>query len=245
MALKNEFCVQGNWLFRWRSYLPLLLVTLIGAAMKHPRFPFDSLAVHEVWEEFCLGLSFLGLAVRALTVGYTPAGTSGRNTRQQIADTLNTTGMYSIVRHPLYLGNFLIGLGIALVCWVWWLPILYSLLFLAYYERIMFAEEEFLDRKFGREFEEWAAGTPAFWPRLSTWRRPRLPFSLRNVLRREYSGLLVVILGHTSIEYAEHVLLKNYRLQTFWVALGGFGVVSYIVLRTLKRHTRMLDVPGR
>ena len=148
----------------------------------------------------------------ALVVGYAPVRTSGRNTRNQIADSLNTTGLYSIVRHPLYLGNFLIGLGISLVSWVWWLPLIYTLLFGIYYERIMFAEEAFLRRKFGGEFEDWAAATPAFWPRISQWRRPALPFSFRNVLRREYSGLAVVILGHAGVELAEHVLLKDYGL---------------------------------
>ena len=51
-------------------------------------------------------ISFLGEAIRIFTVAYTPAGTSGRNTKQQLADTLNTTGIYSLLRHPLYLGNF-------------------------------------------------------------------------------------------------------------------------------------------
>ena len=32
--------------------------------------------------------------------------TSGRNTHDQVADSLNTSGIYSIVRHPLYVGNF-------------------------------------------------------------------------------------------------------------------------------------------
>ncbi len=56
-------------------------------------------------------ISFFGLALRVIVVGHAPYGTSGRNTREQVADTLNTTGMYSIVRHPLYLANYLIILG--------------------------------------------------------------------------------------------------------------------------------------
>ena len=246
MALQDEFQEQGNWLFRWRSYLPLLLVTLVAVAMKHPEFPFGSFRVHEMWEEICLGISFLGLLVRVLVVGYAPAFTSGRNTRTQIADSLNTTGMYSVVRHPLYFGNFLIGFGIALVCWVWWLPVIYALLFMAYYERIMFAEEAFLHRQFGEEFDRWAAATPAFWPRFSKWRRPALPFSFRNVLRREHSGLAVVILGHTCVEFFEH-LIDDHRVvwEGFWTVLLFGGTIIYFVLRALKRRTTLLDVPGR
>ena len=33
MALTDEFRDQGEWLFRWRSYLPLVLVPLVGVAI--------------------------------------------------------------------------------------------------------------------------------------------------------------------------------------------------------------------
>lgn len=245
MALAEEFQSQGNWLFRWRSYLPLILLALLGVALQQFRFPFGNLWIHEVWEEFCLGISFCGLLMRVLTVGYAPAGTSGRNTKMQFADALNTTGMYSVVRHPLYLGNFLIGLGVALVVWVWWLPVIYALSFSLYYERIMFAEEEFLRKKFGHDFDAWAAETPAFWPRITRWRRSPLRFSARNALRREYTGLLVVVLAHSGLEFAEHELLHNYAWHWPWTALLAAAVVAYLVLRTLKKRTKFLDVAGR
>jgi protein-S-isoprenylcysteine O-methyltransferase Ste14 len=245
MALVEEFQSQGNWLFRWRSYLPLVLLVLLGVAIQQSRFPLGRLWIHEVWEEFCLGVSFLGLLVRALAIGYAPSGTSGRNTHKQIADSLNSTGIYSIVRHPLYLGNFLIGFGISLVEWVWWLPVIYTLVFCIYYERIMFAEEAFLHHKFGSEFDHWAAETPAFWPRFSHWRRPSLSFSLRNVLRREYTGLLVVILGHAGLEFAEHSIYHQYVWQGHWTVFVLGGVATYLVLRTLKKRTSLLEVAGR
>ncbi|MGB8874133.1 MAG: hypothetical protein WCC75_12145, partial [Desulfobaccales bacterium] len=49
----------------------------------------------------------------SLPWGLPPRGTSGRNTQGQVAETLNTTGIYSLVRNPLYLGNFLIWLGLS------------------------------------------------------------------------------------------------------------------------------------
>ena len=44
---------------------------------------------------------------------------------------------------------------------VWWLPVIYSLAFWIYYERIMFAEEAFLRQKFGETYRRWAATTPS------------------------------------------------------------------------------------
>jgi protein-S-isoprenylcysteine O-methyltransferase Ste14 len=246
MALVNELEAQGNWLFRWRSYLPFLLIVLIAVAFRHFDYPFHSYFVHEVWEQACLTVSLVGLLIRGLTIGYTPARTSGRNTEGQIADELNTTGIYSIVRHPLYLGNFLIGLGISLVQMVWWLPVIYTLAFWVYYERIMFAEESFLLNKFGDEYRRWASATPAFWPRFSQWRKPPLLFSFRNVLRREYTGLMIVVLGHAGVEFSEHLVMDHRVVyEVFWVLFIAIGVTTYFVLRTLNRRTELLKVPGR
>jgi protein-S-isoprenylcysteine O-methyltransferase Ste14 len=246
MALKSELERQGAWLFRWRSYLPLACTPVAVAVVANMHWPFGSFRFHEIWESGCLAVSFAGLAIRAITVGHAPAGTSGRNTRRQLASTLNTTGVYSIVRHPLYVGNYVIGLGAVLVPFVWWLPLLYTAAFWLYYERIMLAEEAFLQRKFGDDFERWASATPAFIPRPSQWRSAREPFVLRSVLRREYTGLAVVTLLHGGIEVAEHFVIEHrVVLNLPWAAMIAGGLSGYVLLRSLKKHTQLLDAPGR
>ena len=132
-----------------------------------------------------------------------PQGTSGRNTKRQIAETLNTDGIYSVVRHPLYLGNFFIYLALGLFAHTWWLALICVLAFWLYYERIMYAEEAFLRGKFGAEFDEWAGRVPAFVPDLRQWRPFRLPFSVRNAARREYHGFFAIILTMFVLELVE------------------------------------------
>jgi protein-S-isoprenylcysteine O-methyltransferase Ste14 len=103
------------------------------------------------WEIGCFLISLLGLSVRVFTVGAAPRGTSGRSTRKPRAVVLNTTGMYSIVRHPLYTGNYLIALGTSLFSRTWALPIIVSLAFILHYQRVIFCEEEYLgDQIWGR-----------------------------------------------------------------------------------------------
>ncbi len=246
MALTDEFKEQGEWLFRWRSFLPLILIPLIGVAMTQIDISAIDKWGDSCWDYFCLGVSFLGLFVRVMTVAYVPQHTSGRNTKRQIASELNTSGIYSVVRHPLYLGNYLIGLGISLVQGVWWLPVIYSLAFWLYYERIMFAEEAFLGQKFGDDYRHWAATTPAFLPRFRQWRKASLPFSWINVLRREYSGLMLVILCHAGQEFFEQ-WMKQHRVvwEVFWATLLFGGLTIYFVLRWLNRNTNVLRVTGR
>jgi protein-S-isoprenylcysteine O-methyltransferase Ste14 len=246
MALSDEFQKQGEWLFRWRGYLPLLFIILLSIALRNYEWPFPSYLDYVIWARLCFGVSVMGLAIRCITVGYAPAGTSGRNTKRQVARQLNTAGLYSLIRHPLYLGNFLIGLGVSCAPAVWWLPVSYCVMFCAYYERIMFAEEAFLRRKFGHKFDRWAARTPAFIPRTVRWRKPALPFSFRNVLRREYTGLMVVILGNAGVQFTEHLIIDHRVVyEMFWVDLLIGGSAAYFLLQSLKKRTTLLNVPGR
>ena len=104
MALINEIEKQGNFLFKYRGQFPIVLFILA--------IPFiyftDSICLHEE-NNFTLAaivLSGVGFVIRAYTIGTTPRGTSGRNTKEQVAEVLNSTGIYSVVRHPLYLGNY-------------------------------------------------------------------------------------------------------------------------------------------
>lgn len=245
MALRDELARQGQWLFRHRSWLPLVPLALVLALL--PWAPDPRLSPQPFWwDALCVGLSLTGVLVRALTIGTKPRGTSGRNRRAQVASRLNTTGMYSIVRHPLYVGNALMWAGVALYPRMWTAAVLAAAFFWIYYERIMYAEEEFLRRQHGDEWKEWAAATPAFFPDFSRWVRPDLPFALRAVLAAEYPGFLGLAASFMVIRTASDLIfLHRVEPHPFWLALFGGAVVGYGVLRTLRKRTRLLKVAGR
>jgi protein-S-isoprenylcysteine O-methyltransferase Ste14 len=246
MALREEFERTGNWLFRWRSYLPLLLIGLFLPALRYYEHPGHSQRLDHALEAVCLMVSFLGLGIRAVTIGHTPKGTSGRNTKKQVAERLNTTGIYSVVRNPLYLGNFFMWLGIALFLHDVWLTVVYVLLFWLYYERIIFAEEAYLRNKFGDEYLEWADRTPAFIPTFSQYRKPELPMSVRNVLRREYNGFFAVIVVLFVFETLGDLASEGrLEFEWGWLLLLATGFSIWLTLRTLKKHTTLLNVEGR
>ena len=87
MALREECERQGNLLFRWRSYIPLLLIIITIPAFEE-YLHFNHL--HDFpWELGALILSFIGEFIRILTVSFVPKGTSGRVTKHQEAQKLN------------------------------------------------------------------------------------------------------------------------------------------------------------
>ena len=128
-----------------------------------------------------LGVSLFGQVIRILTVGFAPKNTSGRNTvNGQLADELNVTGIYSLLRHPLYLGNLFMWLGPVLFIRSIWVTVVFGLLYWLYYERIMFAEEQFLRRKFGEIYDKWSETVSSFIPYSFNYIQPKLPFSVQK-----------------------------------------------------------------
>lgn len=245
MAQIEEFRQTGRWLFRWRSFLPLLTISIFLIALMDFTYPEGSHKLDILWEIFCFTISFLGLGIRVYTIGHAPKGTSGRNTKSQKAYVLNTTGMYSVVRHPLYLGNFLIWLGFSLFTRSFFFSFSAIFLFFLYYKRIIFVEEEFLSEKFGQTFSEWANKTPVMFPRFKNWRKPSLSFSLKTILKRECNGFFLIIVSFTCLEVIGDFFYKGkWQISWSYCLLFGVGLAAYIILITLKKK-HLLDVEGR
>jgi protein-S-isoprenylcysteine O-methyltransferase Ste14 len=246
MALLHSFESEGNWLFKRRGQIPVVLFLLAIPAILFFDYTSISPAAARFIGYLSMLVSFLGLAVRSYTIGTTPKGTSGRNTQQQVAEVLNSTGIYSIVRHPLYLGNFLMWIGIVMYTLNPYFVIIVSLAYWLYYERIMFAEERFLEKKFGHAYLDWSLKAPAFIPQFSKFVSSSVPFSMKSVLRREYSGALATVFGFIFVD-ALRDLAMNHRFQLnpkhLWIL--GFAVAITVILRTLKRQTTLLNEAGR
>jgi protein-S-isoprenylcysteine O-methyltransferase Ste14 len=247
MLLDQSMRDVGGTLFRWRSYVLLVFLPLIAWAVLQGE-PIER-RLGEVWgdlyEAACVAIVFAGLLLRAGTVGFVPRRTSGRNTEGQVASELNTTGVYSLTRNPLYLANCLIYLGIMLMTQQLILSLAFALFLAVYYERIVLAEEAFLLDRFSETYRAWAAEVPAFVPRLGGWRRPALPFSLRTVLRREPAGWLAAIAAIAIIEIGVDLVEGEEELGGDGWLLGlGIAAAIYVLLLVAKQR-RLLYVPGR
>lgn len=250
MVLQTELENQGNWLFRRRSLLPLLVLAL-GLATQVVTFreyavSRPALLSHwHLYEWGCLAVGIAGLWVRAYTVGFTPEGTSGRNTACQVADSLNTTGIYSVVRHPLYVGNFLMWLSVALLTCNDGFVAAFVLAYWLYYERIMYAEEQFLTRKFGEAYTSWAQHTPAIVPCFKHFKRSALPYSWKKVLKKEKNGVFALLLLFSVFDAITAQLSGQTEVNMPLLALTVASGIAYLVLKYLKRRTSLLDEQGR
>ena len=136
-------------------------LAVLGHVLSFPRFvivlPPDDLSLVIVGSLLIVaGASFYFVAARDLRKGLTEGN-------------LVTTGLYSLVRHPLYASNILFVVpGIALLCKSW-LLLCVPLFMYGAFRLFIPAEDRYLLKQFGRQFEEYRDKTNAVFPKV--WRR--------------------------------------------------------------------------
>lgn len=234
----EELPAAGDVLFRWRSYMPLILVPLFALSLgdDRPPTPFG-------FEIVCFAIALSGLCLRALIIGTAPAGTSARGTTRPTADRLSTSGAYSIVRHPLYLANTLMWLGCSLLSGTWYLPAIVALLSFIYHERIAAREEAFLQNTFGDQFRAWAARVPAMLPSFANYRPSGVPFQTRKAFMQEAHGLFAVGTAFLVLDTLEDsVRLRTFHVDPRWLAVFIVTLIPFLFVVVTKKSARMMKM---
>jgi len=94
---------------------------------------------------------------------------------------LVTDGIYTRVRHPQYLGLFMIIVAL-LIQWPTIISLLMAPVLVWTYARLAWREEREAEEQFGEAYRNYKARVPAFIPRLDAWRTPR------SETMHDYSG---------------------------------------------------------
>ena len=183
---KHLFVIRGTYI-----YLVIALATLIAWCSREIG-PFADAAADCAWFWLSLGVASAGAFIRIITSGYAALGTSGRVKAKAEAAELNTTGPYSLVRNPLYVGRIVNYTGMAMLSGSWAFGALTFLLSVLIYERVSVYEEEFLREKFGAAHSDWAKDVPALLPRFHGWVKPKYAFWWKRMIWREKQKLFLL-----------------------------------------------------
>ncbi len=122
---------------------------------------------------------------------------------------LSMDGPYAYVRHPLYVGNFLLGFGFSVMANRWFLILAFVLLFYVLYASVIHEEEKTLQHTFGEAYTEYSKNVPAFIPRFDG-RGPQTGRFTWELVRqhREHQTWLGIV-GGICLLAAKMIWLKN------------------------------------
>lgn len=183
---KPLFVIRGAYI-----YFPVIGAGLIPYLTG--RFgPFEDATANCVWWWLGVFIGSLGAFIRIITSGHAANGTSSKPKLAAEAAELNTTGPYSLVRNPLYVGRILNYTGMAMLSGSWVFAVLTYLISVLIYERVAVYEEEFLRGKFGEAHAKWAERVPFLLPKLSGWVKPKYAFWWKRMVWREQHKLFLL-----------------------------------------------------
>ena len=133
--------------------------------------------------EIGLPIAILGLSLRAWATGHLAKN-----------QTLATSGPYSYIRNPLYVGTLIVAAGIVIACRNWILAAIFALVFLLVYLPVIELEEQHL-RKIFPEYAAYATRVHRLLP-MSRWPGRGAHFSWAlYVKNEEYQALLGFLLA--------------------------------------------------
>lgn len=206
----------GYWLTKRRSimFAPLFTVALV-AARSAPTLARE------------VGQDLVGLLCLA-------AGTSLRWVAASYHDSSHqdrpiTAGPYGLIRHPLYVANFLLGLGIVLVAG--WGPMVavYLVVFLPIHWLIARAEEVHLSQLYGPIYDAYLRAVPAILP-LRRFTGERYGSRSRVKLEKGQEGIKII--GY-SAGFLAILLLKRWREVGPWLVLPPLSVPVAVAALTV------------
>jgi len=194
----------GDFGFHYRGLLiPFVLATLLVVTRPSEALRADSVARGITLAGIAIALA--GQAIRFFVIGFAYIKRGGKN-RRIYADDLVTEGVYAHVRNPMYVGNFLILVGLAII---WGSPLAFAIgvpLVGFLYFAIIVSEEAYLRDKFGDAYDAYARDVNRFVPRLAGLRDTvqGSHYDWRKALRKEYGtphglgwGILLLIVFRT------------------------------------------------
>ncbi|HVN87331.1 MAG TPA: isoprenylcysteine carboxylmethyltransferase family protein [Candidatus Binatia bacterium] len=233
----------GRFVFRFRDYLaPAGLASIL--MLTNPEQLLGSEDADTLADLIGVMLCLIGQAVRVTVIGYAYIVRGGAN-KQLHAPKLVCEGFYAHSRNPMYLGNFLLLGGLAVMYNSRWVYVVALPLFIGGILSIIRAEEAFLREKFGAEYDDYCRRVHRFWPRLKGLRRTLAPmtFDWKRVLRKEYGTTFAWISAAMFLETWEQVLRFGYRGNPAKVHLlaAAYVVVllAYGTVRFLKKTHRL------
>ena len=243
MARTTLLIKSGNLFFRFRNALFPIFIVCVFLFTRPAYFlrsePLDTIAV-----AMGIMVALAGQALRLLVIGFAYIKRGGKDGRVY-ADTLVSEGFYAHVRNPMYIGNFLILVGVGIIYGSAWIYLVVVPFFSFVYLSIVVTEEHYLRGRFGAEYDAYCKRVNRFLPNFRGIRKSLAHFHYdwRKALRKDYGTFFGVLFGCLATaltkQYYFRGIPNNRRAMLAPVALFTLLVLGYLVIRYLKKNNKL------
>lgn len=179
----------------------------------------------------------LGQVIRASARGF-------KSERSEVGYKLVIEGPYGMVRNPMYLGIILIGFGIIIAVFQWWVALVFFLIFVIRYILLILSEEKKLEAMFRESYLLYKTKVSRLFPPIKKISRTDIAVYLplkTEWAKKEASSWCGVIFGVLFLDAWRTIRAQGWRIDFF--ASIAMAVVTLAILwfaaAYLIRHTQI------
>lgn len=182
-------------------------------------------------------LILLGQIIRVSARGY-----KAENSQDSWA--LIQGGPYQVVRNPMYLGIFLIGLGVVLAVFKWWAIVIFIIVFIIRYILLIYKEEKKLLLMFPDTYLKYCQKVPRIFPSLSGVIKLNiieyLPLKI-IWFKKEIGSILTLFLFVLLVESWKDITkggFKAHLQQSVWLFMAFVLFTILVILLSKRMHQK-------
>lgn len=184
-------------------------------------------ALHDFW--------FNSVCVLAIIWGYF-IRISSRGLKSELnpdGHTLVTVGPYEVTRNPMYFGTFVIGIGVSLMLFRWWVTLIFFSVYLMIYLPLIKGEERVLSERFKDAFKDYCSKTFKFFPKNMIFALPAKTTWIKKELFSSLAPVITLIMAIQSWSDFKFFGTIDYRdrfltLGLFCILLSVFTVLAIL-----------------
>lgn len=222
----------GRFLFKHRSFTPVPFIVLVFLIFK----PINMEGQNIIINVGGLLISLMGEMIRVISVGYAYSGTSGRESYLR-AESLNVTGIYSIARNPLYIGNFFMFCGLVAVFSNIYAVLVFGVFLILQYYFVILTEENFLRETYGKDYETYCSRVRRIIPTFKHYQRNRNRFDFRKVIFKENDSVFnMLVIYLLVLLYKERVFTGGIGSPLYYIIPGIALIVGYVIIKLIKKR---------
>lgn len=230
----------GNFFFKYRNAVfPGIFAFMI--LVMRPKVMLGSWSLDRFLGQIGVLTALAGELLRLATIGFDYIDRGGKN-KQVYASRLVHGGVYALTRNPMYVGNAMIAVGMTMIAGA---PLGYLLIipfFLFIYQAIIAAEEAYLRKRFGEDYDTYCKQVNRYLPSID--RIPEafagLRYDWKRAVKQDLSTIMGVLIGLVLLPFWRTLFLWGRRSaiddlpQTLTLSLG-IGAL-YAVLHDMKKR---------
>jgi len=236
----------GNFFFKYRNII-FLFFYLALFIPSWPVFSERNAGASYFWWPLFGGLliTFSGQLIRAISIGLAYIIRGGKDGKVY-AEELITQGMFNHGRNPLYVGNILMLVGVGILSNSLFYVAVMLPVFMFIYQCIVLAEENFLRKKFGAQYDVYCKKVNRWLinPAGLSTTFAENDFNWRRYILKEYNTIYIWLSGITLVILFTYPQLTNYNNQQRNLLLSiilPFLLALYLTVRYLKKSGKLTE----